>query len=176
MAIQACWKSALATLLALWLVPASAATEVYVSRDENGNLIFSDRPSKNSEKHEVKELPTMPAMKVPEKESEPEPKKEPAFEYTSLAIVSPSEGTNIPRGMGGNISVNGVLSPGLQAGHSVVLLQGSTVVKRGRQTSFSLSNLSRGEYQFQLQVRDKNDEALISSQPVTVYVQRPTAN
>lgn len=169
------WQAMLAMTAAAFTFTAVATTEVYVTRDKNGNLIFSDKPGKNSEKHKVKELPTMPALKIPEpEESKPEPKA-PAFEYTSLAVVAPNDGTVLPRGSAGNLSISGVLSPGLQPKHTVVLLNRSSVIERGRQTSFSLSNLPRGEHQFQLQVRDENDEVLISSQTIAVQVQRTSA-
>ena len=40
------------TILFSLLSSLSFATEVYVSRDANGNVVFSDRPSASSERHE----------------------------------------------------------------------------------------------------------------------------
>lgn len=177
MASKACYRLLLIGLLTCSWQPVNAETEVFVTRDKNGNLIFSDRPSQNSEKHKVKELPTMPAFTVPEKpKEEPKPPVEEAFEYTSLAVVAPADGAVLPRGSAGNLTISGVLSPGLQPKHSVVLMSKGMVQQRGRQTSFSLSNLSRGTHSYQLQVRDANDQVLISSQQVTVHIQRASAN
>lgn len=176
MAIKACYRFLLIGLLICSWQPVSAETEVFVSRDKNGNLIFSDRPSKNSEKHKVKELPTMPAMVVPEKPAQtPETPIEDAFEYTSLAVVAPTDGAVLPRGSAGNLTISGVLSPGLQPKHTVVLVSKGDVKQRGRQTSFTLSNLPRGEHTYQLQVRDAKNKVLISSQAITVHVQRTSA-
>lgn len=148
------------------------AGEVYMSRDANGNVVFSDQPSANSQKHEVRELPSMPALVVPQAQPAAPVKPVAEVTYTSLAIVSPQHSYQLASGYAGNLDVSGVLSPGLRESDTLVLLDNGAQVASGRQTSFSLSNLSRGEHKLQMAVLDAQGKTLISSNPVTVYVQR----
>lgn len=147
-----------------------------MSRDADGNMIFSDQPGKNSQTHKVKPLPTIPALKQAEKTEEEKEKEEeqPAelFSYTSLSIVTPQDQHNVPTGMAKPLEISGVLSPGLQPNHQIHLLDNGVSVKRGEQTHFVLQHLNRGEHQYQLVVKDKDDTVLIRSNKVTVYVQR----
>jgi hypothetical protein len=160
-------------LLGLGFTTAHAGTEVYMSMDAEGNVMFSDIPSDNSQRHEVRELPSLPAFN-PEPPPTPEPAKrtEAAFSYTSLAIVSPRDNEALPTGAAGNIEVSGVLSPALRDSDSLVLLDNGTIIAKGRQTSFNLQNLDRGEHSLQLQVRNADDEPLISSNLVVIAVFR----
>ncbi len=160
------------TIFLLLTVSTALATEVHFSRDENGNVVFSDKPSANSERFEVKEIPTMPALVVPAKETTDTKKPVETFEYTTLTLVSPTHEQSIPMGHAGNVQVTGVLSPGLRPSDTIFLLNRQQVLRKGRQTSFDLTNLSRGEHVLQLVVRDKDGKDLIASNPVTIYVQR----
>lgn len=163
------------TLISLIFLSAACngiATEVYISRDANGNVIFSDKPGKNSEKHTVKELPSIPAYVPPPSTQQPANVNEPSFSYTSLSIVTPSNGQDIPTGFAGNVEVSGVLSPGLREADTLYLLDNGEVIRQGRQTAFQLTNISRGEHSLQLVVRDKAGNTIISSNLVTVNVQR----
>lgn len=149
-----------------------SATEVYMSRDEQGNIIFSDRPSAGAQRHEVRELPSVPAFTAPVTAQQPSTVNEPTFSYTSLSIITPTNGQTIPTGMAGNVEISGVLSPGLREADTLILLSNGNVLRQGRQTSFQLQNLERGEHTLQMVVRDKDGKTLISSNPVTLYVQR----
>ncbi len=166
-------KTTLASLILLSAAcTSSLATEVYISRDANGNVVFSDKPGQNSEKHAVKELPSIPAYVAPPSAHQPAKVNEPSFNYTSLSIITPSNGQDIPTGFAGNVEVSGVLSPGLREADTLYLLDNGEIIRQGRQTAFQLTNLSRGEHGLQLVVRDKAGNTIISSNLVTIYVQR----
>ncbi len=148
------------------------ASEIFMSRDANGNLIFSDRPSKDATPHVVQELPSIPAFRAPKAET-PSPKTQQLdHAYTSLSIIHPQDEHALPVGAAGNLLVHGVLTPNLHPDHRIVLLNGATIVAQGRQTQFQLNNLDRGEHNLQIQVRDAENKVLIASQVVRVYVQR----
>lgn len=151
------------------------ATEVYISRDADGNVTFSDKPGANAQRHEVRELPSIPALRVPAETPPPEKVKEPSFSYTSLSIITPVTGQTLPTGQSGNVAVSGVLSPGLRETDTLLLLHNGTVMRQGRQTSFQLQNLERGEHTLQLVVRDEAGNTLISSNAVTIFVQRASS-
>ncbi|MAX97638.1 MAG: hypothetical protein CMI08_00290 [Oceanospirillaceae bacterium] len=158
------------TGLTISQLPNAAATEVYTYRDKNGNVVFSDKPSANSKKHEVREIPIVPAFNVPPKEEVKPP--EPVFSYTSLSIVTPRNEDHLQSGYAGNVQVSAVLSPALREQDTIVMLDNGAVIAEGRQSNFALQNLNRGEHQLQMQVRDSKGKVLISSNPVTLYVQR----
>lgn len=165
----------LSIVLLLSLSTANAyASDVYFSRDENGNAVFSDQPSPDAEALEVENIRTVPAFEAQPKETtEKESKDEEAtFDYTSLSIVSPLNDQTVPTGHAGNVTISGVLSPGLRSSDTLYLLNRGRVVKKARRSSFNLKNLPRGEHRFQLVVKDQDDETLISSNPVTVHVKR----
>ena len=151
------------------------ATEVYITRDANGNVTFSDKPGTNSQRHELRELPSIPAVRIPDTTPPPARVNEPSFNYTSLSIITPQNEQTVPTGLSGNVEISGVLSPGLRETDTIYLLANGNVLRHGRQTSFQLNNLDRGEYRLQLVVRDQDNRTLISSNPVTVYVQRASA-
>jgi len=170
---------ALATVLAIGVsVPASAETRVYVTRDADGNPIFSDRQSTGAEAHVVKELPSMPAFRrdAPATDAPaPEKSAEQTTAYTSLSIVTPSNGTQLERGFNGELEVSGVLTPALSKGDRVVLKDRGQEIAQGQQTYFSLKDLDRGEHRFRLEVQNAAGETLLSSQTVTVFVQRSSS-
>lgn len=152
----------------------SMAADVYMSHDENGNIIFSDMPSSDSRVHKVKALPTMPATKTATLlEAEPASSKtDVTFSYSSLNLLSPAHNQVFSVGEVGNVAVAGVLSPTLRPGDTVVVLDNGAQVANGKSTNFNLANLDRGEHTLQLQVKDRNGKVVISSNPVTIHVQR----
>lgn len=167
-----CLKATLLSISAILSATAAMATDVYMTRDKDGNVTFSDQPSQGSEAHKVKELPSMPAFVAPQAPQEPEQQEEPVVEYTSLGIISPTDETTIPTGAAGSLTVNGVLSPGLQPGHTIQLLNNDVVIDKGTTTRFKLEYMDRGEHRLQLRVVDKQDQTLIESNTITVYVKR----
>lgn len=164
-------RVSLLLLLCFSLMPLHA-NEVFMSRDANGNLIFSDRPSQDSTSHFVQELPSVPAFRTPQVDTPNKPKPTEEATYTSLSIIHPQDEHSLPVGAAGNVLVHGVLTPNLHANHRIVLLNGATLVAQGRQTQFQLNNLDRGEHTLQIQVRDADNNVIMASQTVRVYVQR----
>lgn len=159
-------------LLACIFAMSTAATEVYISRDAKGNMVFSDRPSSNAEVLSIKELPSMPAYTVPEKVEPTSTTKEQDFSYSSLAIISPANNFTLETGYTGNLDVTALLSPSLRDTDTLYLLDNNQVIRKGRQGAFSLTNLDRGEHVFQVVVRDEKGNTLITSNSVAVHVKR----
>lgn len=151
----------------------SLATEVYITRDAQGNIVFSDQPQSGAETHKLKELPTVPAFKPPvSKPPEAQAPQANAVSYTSLGILTPSDQYQLPSGLGGELQVSGILTPKLEEGHVIELLDNGKVVDEGKQTLFTLRHLDRGEHKLQLRVVDQQQKTVISSNKVTIYVQR----
>ena len=81
--------------------------EVYKSVDEDGNIIFTDRPVTNSEKIKLKELKTMETVKPPSSSSGSLSRGENTedFSYKKLLVSSPADGSAI-RSNTGNVSIS----------------------------------------------------------------------
>ena len=154
-----------------------AETKVFMTKDKDGNPIFSDRNTQGAEAHVIQELPSMPAYKgqPANAAAAPAERTEDKFSYTSLSIVAPANGATMAPGLSGNIEVSGVLSPGLRDGDRIVLLRNGLEVASGRQTAFSLENLERGEHQLQMRVENSSGKAIINSQTISVFVQRTSS-
>ena len=69
-----------------------------------------------------------------------------------------------------------MLVPNLREADTLYLLDNGNVIQEGRQTSVSLSNMDRGSHGLQFVVRDKQGKTLISSNTVTIHIQRASIN
>ena len=166
-------------LLLTLLLPWAASAQIYRTTDEQGNVVFTDRPPASSTTAEPVELPetnTTPATPV-----RPRPKPTPAAEEPegsgiSVAIKIPANETTIPMGPG-NFSVNVAVEPALPGGTSLQLYMDGIPWGDAQQgTSWALSNVFRGAHDITVAVVDSQGQHLASSDPVRVYVMRPSIN
>ena len=139
-----------------------AAETVYKTVDEDGNIIFTDKPSADSEEIKIKELQTIenpnPAKyKAPAKQATVKD-----VAYSKLSVTSPENGAGI-RNNAGNIRISVALEPGLKPGHRLVILMDGKEVSTGSATSVSLNNVDRGSHSIAVSVVDGNGKKLISS-------------
>lgn len=162
------------THLILCLSVATHATEVYISTDKNGNRIFSDVPSKESRKHKIKEISTIPAIKVPQRTTaEPISDSEAPQAYESIQILSPLEDSHLHRGKLGNFIVTAQLSPGLQEQDEAVLLFDGQELSSGHQLSWQISNADRGTHTLRVIVRQRESKIeKISTPSQSIHVRR----
>lgn len=151
------------TILALYL-PLLNAETVYKTVDEDGNIIFTDKPSADSEEIKLKELQTIdnpnPAQYRP-----PSKKSKPIDEsnvYKTLLITNPTDGSGI-RNNAGNVTISVSLQPGLRSGHSIVIKMDGKEISNGSATSASLSNIDRGSHNIDVSVVNSAGKSLISS-------------
>lgn len=158
------------------LYSSANATNVFITIDENGNRIFSDQPSKGAQKHKVREIQTVPAVKLPTAAAEKGNEQE-SSSYSSLTITNPASGSIIHRGMTGNFSVMASIVPALQEGDESILMINGRVVAQGQQLHWQLNNIERGEHSLTAAIRDrKSQEIKITSPAVSVVVQRASVN
>ena len=88
----------------------SVSAEVYRVLDEDGNVIFSDKPSPGAEEIKIDHVQTISPPKVKDFEYTPSVENTTDGVYTSLEIVSP-ENDQIFTGSEGDISVNILIHP-----------------------------------------------------------------
>ena len=164
----------------LLMLTQMSAAQIYKSTDEQGNVTFSDMPPADgpAEEIELKQINRTPA---PEKIEPLEPapgvaSTEPAAAQYSVAITSPANETTIPMGPG-NFGVSATVQPGLGNGSLLQLyIDGSASGSPQSSNTWELTNVFRGAHDLSVAVVDRKGEQLATSEPVRVYVLRPSVN
>ena len=167
------------SLLLLLLCACTASAQVYKWVDEDGVVHYSDQPVPGAERID---LPTRssappaaaaarPAAATPA--ARPAPASRPAapFSYTSLSVASPAAEQTLWN-IGGQLTVNLSLQPGLRDGDRVRLYFDGTASETQLGLSFQLQEVWRGEHNLQAEVIDANGQLMIRSEPIRFYVQQ----
>jgi hypothetical protein len=154
--------------------------QIYRTVDEQGNVVFSDQPPPAGAEGEQVELQPLNTTPPPEPPPEPAPgpeeEEEPAAAEYGVAITAPPNETTIPMGPG-NFSVSGVVRPSLGEGHRLQLyMDGTPWGEPQTASSWSLTNVFRGAHDITIAVVDSEGKQLAASDPVRVYVLRPSIN
>lgn len=165
-------------LLALLMTCAlgAHAEEVWRWVDENGVVHFSDRPRPGAERVELNRPQTFtpPPLPAPQASAPSGQQSEPdaAPAYTGVRVVSPAAGETLWN-IAGELTAQVEVQPALAAGHSLrVSLDGRRVETPPGATQFTISEVYRGEHRLSVAVVDENGRELVSSEPVTFYVQQ----
>jgi hypothetical protein len=184
----------LALLMALaQAIPAAAQTTVYESRDAQGNVVFSDKPSPGARAIDLpppnviqtdplpppteKAEPTPPANKKVSNEADVSPV------YSSLAIASPGEQDSIYTNTGA-FDVSLKIDPDLQTEQGDVIrlkLDGMLVPQQFSTPAISINSedwaasaTDDAAHTLQAIILDKKGKVLIESATVTFYAHRAT--
>ena len=152
---------------------AKGAAKIYRSVDKNGNVVFSDQPAEDSGGSEEVHLRTpntvpMEKVKLPQAGSLAA-EKEQIQGYRSLVITSPEPESTI-RNPQEPVPIVVDLQPSLQGEDRLVLFDNGEA-----EPGMELNTVIRGTHSLVVKVISPEDEVLISSEPVQVYVHRSTA-
>ena len=165
-------------LLLCTLLGITASAQVYRVVDEHGNVTYTDRPPEdNAEPVELGPTNTAPPpatdlYPTPPPKAAGDEDKESGYQ---VAITAPANETIIPRGPG-NFSVSASVNPALGRGHRLqLLLDGQPRQEPQTGTSWALTNVYRGEHSITVAVVDGDGQQLATSEPVTVFVFRPSS-
>lgn len=153
----------------LSLVPAAA--DVYRSVDENGHVVFSDKPSPGAEKVDIPPPQTMPAEQVKNPDIKPSVHKQTSPGYKNLAIVSPKNQQAI-RANDGNVTVSVAVNPPLRPEDGLVLYLDGDKQSRTKSKTFNLANLDRGQHEAHVEITDTDGNVIKTSPSITFYVLR----
>jgi Domain of unknown function (DUF4124) len=164
----------------LFVFPLLAVGQIYKTTDGKGNVVFTDKPPASSGSSERIELSPINSSAPPPEISRPaapmdlEAQAEP-ISYT-VEILSPPTETTIPMGPG-NFSLSASVAPQPQAGETLQLnVDGSPWGDPQSSSSWQLTNVFRGAHDLTVSVIDADGATLASSEPVRVYVLRPSIN
>jgi hypothetical protein len=175
-------RTAAAALIGLALLGAAspAGSEVYRWQDAQGNTVFSDTPPGKgqarggTQRIELPPAQTMPAFKPPPPSPAPQGTSVASaarVTYERFAIVSP-EADSATRNNAGNLNIETVLEPPLQAGDYVVLYLDGQAVAEGPQTTFQLFHVDRGTHTVHAVVRDGEHRSVIATKPLSFTLLR----
>ncbi len=165
--------SVLLVLMTLTTASAEPSKNIYVYKDENGVLVFSDTPRKGAEKLKL----NTPALNMPSTDTSifNEPDNELEKIKFSISVTSPYQEETI-RDNTGSVHVSGLIKPRFLQGHQVQLfLDGKAYDKPQTSTIFAMRNVDRGEHNVTLKLLDSQGEILATSKPVTFFLHRRSA-
>lgn len=172
----------LSALLLLACSPLLLNAQIYQTIDDDGNVVFTDKPPKGQETQEVKLRPTntTPPLATPKPPPSDEPptddqeeEQEAPGKY-NISISSPANEAQIPAGQR-DVNVSVSLEPSLHADHRVqIYMNGAKQGEAISGTSKTLKEVYRGAHTIKAAVVDKKGKTISSSESVTIYVQRPS--
>jgi len=160
-------------LAAIMLCSATAFAGLYKGVDEEGNVVYSDKPFENAERFTPPAITVMDAPKVPPREEPVTEEEDEAEEtkYTALSIASPRNQQTIWNEP--NLIVQVKIKPALDTrqGHRLwLIMDGKPLVKKSRSTALPIGRADRGEHKLQVQVRNKKNKILKRSKTITVHI------
>lgn len=161
-------------------ISSALAADIYRWIDDNGNQVYSDQPTENAEKVELRHSMIYTPVEIPElsedamdTQSEEADASIPAPNY-KLSVVSPEDDAGI-RVNNGNVMVNLQLIPALvpERGDLIQLyLDGLPAGMPMPQLNFMLENLDRGTHKLSAVVLNASGEVLAESETITFHLQR----
>lgn len=158
-------------LLPALLISFSTFAELHKGLDDEGNVVYADKPFENSEKFTPPSLTIMDAPKVQPKKEVDEKPEEKAFKYTRFSITAPKNNEviwNNPQ-----LMVALKVSPALNAkeGHTTwLMMDGKPLVKKSRSLLLQIGRADRGEHKLQAQIRDKKGRVIKRTKTITVHI------
>lgn len=164
-------------LLIILFIPIALNAAVYKWTDKEGNPVFSDQPHKGAEK--IKLIPEQLYSSPPimtDKKVTPEDTKitKNKFAYQALSMITPTDQQTFWSAHG-NVAVKIKVIPELQAEDKLVLfLEGKAVQESHSSTQFVLENINRGTHRLMVEIQNKADKKILSTQTVIFYMHRPT--
>jgi hypothetical protein len=161
-------------LILLFLFACQAHAEIYKSINADGEVVYSDTPTKGAEKVKMPALPTYTPPPLPASSYSPAETQEKKDFYETFAFVSPVNDETVRNNLG-ILNIEAKLTPALQGrlGHRVQFyLNGEPYGKPVGKTSMTISNLDRGEYTLSAAVLDSGGTALITTADVVVHMKR----
>ncbi len=169
--------------------PPALQAEIYKTVNEDGNVVYTDVPPKDSsaamdvDRGNTYTPPSPVTPNTPAQERtddatlvevvvEQDDKQPAVTSYMELSITAPGHDQAV-RENAGNLTITVTSIPALDAtlGHQVqILLDGQNAATGG--VTLSLTNVDRGTHALTARIIDANGEVLISSTPVTFHMLR----
>jgi len=157
----------------LLIASATVRAEVYKSINADGEVVYSDQPTRDAERVKMPALPSY----TPQPVRTPRPLTRPAVQqihYEHFALSNPANEATVRNNLG-TVLLETVLTPALMSalGHSIQyyldgVAHGAAIVS----TTLTLTNVDRGRHRLSASVLDAAGNVLISTAETTVFVKR----
>lgn len=145
---------------------------LYKGLDEEGNVVYSDKPFANAEKFTPPIITIVDAPKIiPKEETAEEEVTATETKYTKFRITSPANNQTIWNAE--QLTVLVQLSPALNTteGHTTwLMMDGKPVVKNSQGLALQIGRSDRGSYSLKAQVRNKKGKILKSTGSITIHI------
>lgn len=150
----------------------AASTKIYVWKNDDGVLVFSDSTQPGAEEVEVREPNTASSVDTSMLDLTPKIIKD---DY-QVEINQPKENTTI-RDNTGSVYVAGSIKPIFKKGLNIQLyLDGKPYEKPQSHSMFVLRNIDRGEHIIKMQLLNEKGKVIASSKSITFYMHRAAVN
>lgn len=150
----------------------ATSTKIYVWRNEEGVLVFSDSPKPGAEETEIKEnTNVIPSVDTSILDIKP---KEIDEEY-QVEITQPENNSTV-RDNTGSVYIAGRIKPIFKQGLKIQLyLDGKAHDKPQTHSMFALRDIDRGEHQIKMELINQKGKVIASSSEVTFYMHRASS-
>lgn len=155
--------------LPLILTMANAQT-VYKVVGKDGSVTYTDSPVPGAEPLKLGKINTSQPLATPQPQAPTTAPRQ--VESVAVNIVSPESGATI-RDNNGTVTVQASTTP-LRTGIYELVLDGKPLATNGG-GAFQLTNVERGEHQYQIHFKDNTGKILASSPMQTFYMHRASA-
>lgn len=155
---------------------APVAAEVYRNVDAQGNVTFSDEPSKGAEPVKVKPVTTITLPKpqnVREADKLREEAKREGSVYESVALTYPENDQAFHSG-NGTVRFTMRSTPELEPGHKYEVTLDGQPVGQSTSGSVTVNNVFRGTHTAGIHIVDRNGVQIKTGNPVRFTVHRPS--
>lgn len=170
-------KILLLTLLTLSIATPvySSSAKIYVWRNENGVLVYSDTPRPGAEEVKTKKGNIIKSPSSIETQTlDIETKK--ILEEYQVEINHPKDNSTI-RDNTGSVYISGSIKPIFKRGLKIQLIvDGKPHLTPQTHTMFSLRNMDRGEHQIKMKLLNEKGKIIALSKAITFYMHRTSVN
>lgn len=151
----------------------AGSAKIYVWRNEEGVLVFSDSPKTGAEEVEVKDPNTVKSS-IDTSVLDIKPKV--IDNRYQVEIIQPENNSTV-RDNTGSAYVSARIKPIFKRGLKIQLyLDDEPYEKPQTHSMFVLRNIDRGEHQIKMSLIDDKGKVIATSSPVTFYMHRITVN
>lgn len=151
----------------------ASTAKIYVWRNEQGVLVFSDSPQPGAEEVDIKEPNT---VKSSIDTSILDIKPQAIDNNYQVEIIQPKNNATV-RDNTGSVYVSGRIKPIFKRGLKIQLyLDDQPYEKPQTHSMFVLRNVDRGEHQIKMSIFDDKGKVIATSSPVTFYMHRVSVN
>ncbi len=156
-------------IAALYSITAGAG--LYKGLDEEGNIIYSDKPFNNSERFTPPAITVVDAPKIPPKKEAVVEEETAETRYTKFTITAPKNNQTIWNEPDLKVSLQITPDLDIAQGHTTwLLMDGKALVKNSKNLVLPIGRADRGEHSLQAQVRNKKGKIIKRSKKIIVHI------